>query len=156
MSYVFDNGPFSALFRNYYRSVFPTLWANFDALIYDGQITSFREVAREIAGSSDADLRNWANSNPDVFCVPTTDEADFIRQIYGVAHFQRNIEAQKLLKGGLLADPFVIAKAGVEGATVVTTEKFKPNASKIPNICRHFGVGCLTVREFMETENWRF
>ena len=88
--------------------------------------------------------------------MPTPHEADFIRQIYSVAHFQQNIEAQKLLKGGLVADPFVIAKACVDGTTVVTTEKFKPNASKIPNICRHFGVSCLSVQEFMETENWRF
>jgi hypothetical protein len=31
---------------------------------------------------------------------------------------------QKLLKGGLNADPFVIARASVENRTVVTMEKF--------------------------------
>jgi hypothetical protein len=33
MSYVFDNSPLSALFRNYYRKAFPTLWARFDKLV---------------------------------------------------------------------------------------------------------------------------
>lgn len=70
--------------------------------------------------------------------------------------FQQNIEQQKLLKGGNNADPFVIAKAAVEERTVVTMELFKPNAVKIPNICRHFKVPCLTLQEFMEAEGWEF
>ena len=37
-----------------------------------------------------------------------------------------NNEGKKLLRGGLLADPFVIARAAVAGATVVTMETFKP------------------------------
>lgn len=156
MSYVFDNGPFSMLFRNYYRSVFPTLWASFDRLIANGSISSCREVAREIGGSSDTDLRAWVDANTEVFCEPTPAEAKFIRGIYGVAHFHQNIEAQKLLKGGLVADPFVIAKASVDGIAVVTTERFRQNAAKIPNICQHFGVACMHVQEFMEAENWRF
>jgi hypothetical protein len=32
-----------------------------------------------------------------------------------VRHFQQNIEQQKLLKGGKNAEPFVIARAAVEG-----------------------------------------
>jgi Domain of unknown function (DUF4411) len=71
-------------------------------------------------------------------------------------HFQQNIEQQKLLRGGKNADPFVIAKAAVECRTVVTMEQLKPNAAKIPNICRHFNVSCFTLEEFMEAENWQF
>jgi hypothetical protein len=73
-----------------------------------------------------------------------------------VPHFQQNLEQQKLLKGGLNADPFVIARAAVEQRTVVTMEKLKPHAAKIPNICQHFGVACMTLEEFMEAENWQF
>lgn len=156
MSYVFDNGPLSMLFRNYFRTVFPTLWANFDDLIERGEIVSVREVAREISDSSIESLRTWVGENGAVFAMPTPEEAAFITRIYSVAHFQHNIEQQKLLKGGHMADPFVIAKAHVEGRTVVTTELFKPNGTKIPNICRHFGVPCMTIQEFMEAQNWRF
>lgn len=156
MSYVFDNGPLSMLFKNYFRSVFSTLWENFDDLIASGEIVSVREVAREIADSSIEVLRTWVADNGSVFAVPSPEEAAFITQIYSVKHFQHNIEQQKLLKGGRMADPFVIAKARIECRTVVTTEIFKPNGTKIPNICRHFGIECMSIQEFMEAQNWRF
>ena len=38
MSYVFDNSPLSALFRNYYRKTFPSLWQHFDQLVADGRL----------------------------------------------------------------------------------------------------------------------
>lgn len=66
------------------------------------------------------------------------------------------IEQQKLLKGGKNADPFVIAKAAIDGRAVVTMEQLRPNAVKIPNICQYFGVKCLSLDEFMEEEGWQF
>ncbi|HKG21617.1 MAG TPA: DUF4411 family protein [Blastocatellia bacterium] len=156
MSYVFDNGPLSSLFRNFFRSVFPTLWDNFDQLVADSEIVSAREVLREIEDGPLPALTEWARAHADVFALPTPKEAAFITRIYGVAHFHQNIEQQKLLKGGYIADPFVIAKAAIQGRTVVTTELFKPNAAKIPNICRHFDVPCMTLQEFMEAQGWRF
>ena len=63
---------------------------------------------------------------------------------------------QKLLRGGKNADPFVVAKGAIEKRAVVTIEKFKANAAKIPNICKHFNVPCLSLEEFMEKEGWSF
>jgi len=68
----------------------------------------------------------------------------------------RGFDDVKLLNGGRNADPFVIAKAAVESATVVTMELLKPNGTKIPNICDHFKVPCLSLEEFMEAEGWTF
>jgi hypothetical protein len=79
-----------------------------------------------------------------------------VSAIFAVPHFQQNIEQQKLLKGGRNADPFVIARAMAEKRTVVTMELLKPNSAKIPNICAHFGVPCLTLEQFMESEGWQF
>jgi hypothetical protein len=155
MSFVFDTGPFSSLHRNFYRTVFTSLWDMFDLLIENGSIVSVRECLRELEDGPEAS-RQWAAQNAAIFHAPTAGEAAFIARIYAVPHFQQNIEQQKLLKGGKLADPFVIAKAAVERKTVVTTEKLKPNAVKIPNICRHFGVPCLDLQEFMEAQGWRF
>jgi hypothetical protein len=154
--YVFDNSPLSSLFKNYYRKRFPSLWKNFDALVAEGALVSTREALREIEDSSIIELREWAKDNQGLFAVPTAAEGAFVARIYAVPHFQQNIEQQKLLKGGRNADPFVIARASVEKRTVVTMEKFKPNAAKIPNICQQFGVGCMTLEEFMEAENWQF
>ena len=124
--------------------MFPTLWDNFDQLVADSEIVSAREVLREIEDGPLPALTEWARAHTDVFALPTPEEAAFITRIYGVAHFHQNIEQQKLLKGGYIADPFVIAKAAIQGRTVVTTELFKPNAAKIPNICRNFAVPCMT------------
>jgi hypothetical protein len=156
MIYVFDNSPLSTLFRNFYRRRFPTLWQQFDDLVDSGQIVSTREVAREIEDGAVESLRDWAAQNKALFTTPTAEEGAFVAQIYAVPHFQQNIEQQKLYKGGRIADPFVIAKAAVAGNTVVTMEQLKPNAVKIPNICNHFGIGCLSLEDFMEAEGWEF
>ncbi|MFN4281435.1 MAG: PIN domain-containing protein [Alphaproteobacteria bacterium] len=154
--YVFDTAPLSTLFKNYYRNRFPTLWERFDALIDEGHIVSTREVLREVRDGAVESLRLWAVDKQELFFTPTAAEAAFIAGIYGVAHFQQNIEQKKLLKGGRNADPFVIAKAATEGRAVVTMELFKQNGVKIPNICGHFGVPCLTLEAFMEQEGWAF
>jgi hypothetical protein len=154
--YVFDNSPLSTLFKNYYLSRFPTLWKRFDSLIIDGAIVSTREVVREINDSSIDTLRTWAKDSPDMFPSPTAVEAEYVAKIFSVGHFQQNIEMQKLLRGGKNADPFVVAKGAVEKRAVVTMEKFKANAAKIPNICKHFDVPCLSLEEFMEKEGWSF
>ena len=73
-----------------------------------------------------------------------------------MAHLQANIEKQKLYKGGRNADAFVVARAFASGGTVVTAEHLKPNAAKVPNICKHFGIPCLDLEGFMESEGWEF
>lgn len=156
MSYVFDNSPLSVLFKNYYRKTFRTLWENFDELVRDARIVSTREALREIKDGAPDNLQQWANKHHELFATPTAAEGAFVAQIYRITHFQQNMEQQKLLKGGKNADPFVVAKAAVEHRTVVTMEQFKPNAAKIPNICKHFSVKCLTLEEFMQEEGWEF
>ena len=94
--------------------------------------------------------------NRAIFTTPTAGEGEFVREIYRIRHFRQNIELRKIQKGGLNADPFVVAKAAVCRATVVTLESEAPNAAKIPNICRHFDVRCMNLEEFMESEGWQF
>ena len=156
MSYIFDTNAFSQLFHSYYRNRFPTLWAQFDELIKSGEITSTREVAREVEGDRVVALRKWAKGRRDLFPAPNAAEAGFVGQIFAVPHFRQIIERKKLLKGGLNADPFVIARAHDTGGTVVTLEGEPPNGAKIPNICRHFGIPCVSLEGFMEKENWTF
>lgn len=157
MTYVLDTSGFVTLFRNYYRSRFPSLWRKFDALIDEGRIVSTREVKREIEDQDD-DLTRWTEKVPHLFSSPSRDVAEFVIRIYSVTHFQGNIERKKLLKGGLNADPFVVATAAaqVPVGTVVTLERRKPNAVRIPNLCEHFQLPCMNLEEFMEQEGWVF
>jgi uncharacterized protein DUF4411 len=156
MSYVFDNSPLSALFKNFYRKTFRSLWEHFDKLVEDARIVSTREALREIEDGGPDSLRDWAKQHTELFATPTAAEGAFVARIYGVTHFQQNIEQQKLLKGGKNADPFVIAKAAVEARTVVTMESLKPHAARIHNICQYFRIKCLTLEEFMSEEGWEF
>lgn len=111
---------------------------------------------REIEDGPIESLLEWAKNNRELFATPTPDEGAFVASIYAVPRFQQNIEQKKLLRGGRVADPFVIARAACENRTVVTVEVMKPNAVKIPNICAHFGVNCLSLTDFMEAEGWTF
>lgn len=156
MTYAFETSSFSVLFKHFYRKRFPSLWNRFDILVDNAQIASTREVSREIKDSSLENLRKWLNDHQSLFTTPTAEEGAFVTRIYATPHFQQNIEQKKIWKGGKNADPFVIAKAAVSGYTVVTEESLKSNAAKIPNICKHFGIQCITLEQFMEKENWKF
>jgi hypothetical protein len=156
MSYVFDTSPLSVLFKNFSRRTFRSLWEHFDELVDAGKIVSTREARREIEDGAPDNLVEWAKQHNGLFSTPTAQEGAFVAKIYSVTHFQQNIEQRKLLKGGKNADPFIIARAAVGGGIVVTMEQLKPKAAKIPNICQHFGIQCLTLDEFMEAEGWEF
>jgi hypothetical protein len=126
-------------------------------LVSQERVYSVREVLKEMqAAGTDHPDTQWAVQNKDLFREPSVAEALFLREIYSVDHFQQGLERKKLLKGGPFADPFVIASAKVHNCTVVTEEKEKANGTKIPNICKHFGVMCTNLEGFMELEDWEF
>lgn len=156
ITYVFDSGPLIDIFRHYYPGRFPTFWTSLEDLVALGDITSTREVRRELIGRGDA-VSTWVRSNQEVFPVPTATELEFVREIFKIKHFQNVIRAQERLLGRPVADPFVIARAAsVPKGCVVTTEVMRPNAARIPNICQHFEVHCTDLKGFMELEDWSF
>ena len=71
-------------------------------------------------------------------------------------HFQAMVRKQERLKGKPVADPFVIARAKISGASVVTQEKNTKDTARIPNVCDHFGIDCKNLEDFMREENWTF
>jgi hypothetical protein len=155
MVYVLDSSFIIQLHKHYYRESFVSLWRRFDELLATGQLTSTREVRRELEDSDD-NAAKWAETNGGLFVTPNAAEGAFVASIYAVPHFQANIERRKLLKGGRNADPFVIARSAVLQGTVLTMEQLKPNAAKIPNICEHFKLPCFDFRRFIEVQGWTF
>ena len=156
MIYVLDTNVISNLHKNYYRKRFVSLWKEFDQLVAVGKITSTREAFRELHDGVRGGDTEWANANEALFVTPNAKEASFVGEIYSVAHFQANIERQKLFKGGRNADAFIVARAYAINGVVVTMERLKPNAVRIPNICDHFEIPFLDLEGFMETEGWEF
>jgi hypothetical protein len=159
MKYIFDNNTLTAIFRHYYFGRFPSFWAKFNYLVNAKEITSVREVKKELQGKNIdiwAVIKKWSNDHPDFFSNPTNEELEFITKIYSVRHFQQNIGKKMLYKGTPVADPFLVAKAKINNSNIVTQEKYKANSSSIPNICKHFEVDYLDLEGFLIAENWEF
>jgi len=83
-------------------------------------------------------------------------EAAFVSKIFSVPHFAQLISAKAQMTGQPVADPFLIAAAHECGGTVVTQERLKPNAAKIPNVCQHFGISCMNFEGFLKAEGYSF
>lgn len=156
MIYVFDTSSLSKL-KHFFPGVFKSVWAGLDALVQSGELISTREVWNEIErGNVDAYTNNWLKNHKHIFTTPTADELRFVVQIFRIPHFQALIGEKQRLMGTPVADPFIIACAKIKNATVVTEERLKPNAAKIPNVCQHFKVPCIDLETFMQTQGWSF
>lgn len=154
--HLFDSNSFRVI-GNYYPDVFPSFWTEFDKAVRAGSVGSVREVQKELELQNPVDhLIQWCDGNKPVFPAPTEDEMHAVADIFAVAHFQQLIGEKQRLRGSPVADPFLVARARVIGATVVTEEALKPNAAKIPNVCQHFGIGFMDVRTFLQERGWRF
>lgn len=156
MIYVFDTSSFVVL-KNFYPANFPSLWDEWNELALKGTVISVREVKSELENRDNTDfIQDWVKQNKSIFMTPTSDELRFVSEIFSVSHFQALISNKATLQGTLVADPFVIAAARVKGGTVVTEEKLKPNAAKIPNVCQHFKIPCINLEGFMSQQSWSF
>jgi hypothetical protein len=156
MVYVFDTNSLR-VFGNYYPEIFGGFWAQLNELVDEGRVGSVREVKKELDfQASHAHLLTWAQQNEAMFSAPTDDEMTAVSAILAVPHFEQLIPERARLRGSPVADPFIVARAQVCGARVVTEEVLKPNSAKIPNVCGHFGVPCMNVQEFLRQENWTF
>ena len=142
---------------NYYPERFPSFWEKFDQAVTAGTIISVREVRRELDFYIPyPHLSDWVKDHGDIFSPPIPAETQFVSTIFSVPHFRMLVSEQDLLAGNLGADPFVIARAKVINGCVVTEEKKKQHAAKIPNVCERFEINCTNLQGFMERERWRF
>ncbi len=153
--YVFDSGAFINLFRYYYTETFENLWIRFEELVNENKIISVMEVRRELENHGDK-LADWVKSHTEIFLKPTQEEADIIKHIYYNLNFEHNIKQQNRMQYCNQADSFVVAKAKVMGYKVVSTEVYRHDSARIPNICEYEDVEYLTLRDFMLAENWKF
>jgi len=155
MIYVFDSDSLIDLFKNFYLDRFPSLWERFDQIAKEGNFISVREVYNEIKERGDR-LSQWANEKQSLFQESSPDELAFVVEIFKVTHFQPLIRKKERLQGKFVADPLVIARGKILNGCVITQERKKPNAAKIPNVCEHFGIACSNLEGFMEKEGWIF
>lgn len=157
MIYVFDTNSLSNILNHYYRDRFPSFWEKFDESVRNGSIVSVREGKFELEQRFSREaIEEIVRLNAEFFAEPTSEEGAFVRQIYSIPHFRQNLEHKKLLQGGYFADPFIIARARVVNGIVVTEEHMRDNGAGIPNICKHFGIEPVNLKDFLSKEDWRF
>ncbi len=126
-------------------------------MVHEGTLISTREVWTELKGQDVSEqVLEWGKRNKKIFSMPDRSEMMFVATIFNVPHFQSLIGEQQRLKGMPVADPFVIACAKIRNGTVVTEERLKPNAAKIPNVCEYFNVPCTDLEGFMQSQGWNF
>ncbi len=165
MIYVFDTSSIRSL-QHFYPRVFKTIWDGLDELVAKQELISTREVFNELERQAvTEEVLKWVKNHKAMFYTPTGAELLFVAEMFKIRHFQGLIGAQQRLKGTPVADPFVIACARINQATVVTEEGWlrggkslalKPNAAKIPNVCAHFKIPCVDLEEFMHQQGWTF
>lgn len=156
MKYVIDTCSLR-VFNSYYPERFPSIWAHLQEAVDDGDLLSVKEVKRELSGLGVKPwLGDWVKRNSGIFHPPTEEEAEFIGEIFRVAHYRRLIGQRQALSGQPVADPYLIAAAKINGYTVVSEEEAKPNSAKIPIVCNHYGVACVNLDKFMGQMGWSY
>jgi len=132
----------------------PDYWDKVDDLSSKGVIFCPEEVKREIIAKDDG-LRDWVKSRPYLFRGITEDVQEKLRLIMKSHPILVNNIKQRSV-----ADPWVIAHAMQEGATVVTGEGRtllgRAKRKKIPDVCDALDVRCINHLQFLKEIGIRF
>ena len=159
MRYLLDANTYIQAKNQYYgMDICPAYWDWLDQQFEKGIIASVNMIGRELREGND-ELAEWVRDRPGHFISnddkPTQDTFADIAQSVMAGDYNPGDRDNFLAK----ADPWIIAKAKMLGATVVTHESVvAPNARKvkIPNICQQFEVSCLNTFQFLRELKARF
>jgi len=156
--YCLDANVLIQAWQKYYS---PTLcqdyWTILNRLGQEDRIFLPQMVYEEITRTDD-ELATWLKTSdiPEYKIDGSVTEA--LRDIYSSNPAHQNLVDN--VKGRSLADPWVIAHAIKEKATVVTKEEkimaINTNKIKIPNVCDNMGVRWINDYQFAEELNIRF
>lgn len=151
--YVFDTSAFIAAWvEQYPPDAFPAFWERLETLVDADRLLCPDEVLNEL-GKIEDDPHAWLKERADKI-VRELSEPVQIKASEVLNQYPRLTAA-----GGTRgkADPFVIALALVEGATVVTKERpGSVTRPKIPDACGGFNVPCFNVLQVIREEKWTF
>ena len=150
--FSFDTSAFvEAWSRRYPIKMFAPLWQALDSLAKDGIVFASEEVLKEI-DKTDDELKVWVAERPFIFKALTEDVQREVSNI--LAKHPRLVNSNK---NRSMADPWVVAHAIVERATVVTEENtIKGKRPKIPEVCADMKIPCINILEFMERLKMEF
>jgi len=161
MEYCLDTSVYTQAHRLYYAfDLAPGFWQSLISQANNGVILSPIAVFTELAKGND-ELAKWAKENKGLlFADPDAKVVESFRQIADFINLRYESEQwTRLFLDG--ADPWVIAHAKAHNLIVVTmegskgSEEINPKTKrfigkvKIPNVCGHFGVKCISTFELV-------
>lgn len=153
MKYSLDT---SSLIESWNRlfppDVTPRLWDELlPDLISSGELRAIQEVRFELERQDDA-LFAWAKSQSDLFVEIDAEVQPHVRVV--MREHPKLVNVNSARSG---ADPFVIAFAMANDATVVSEEKNRSAVNpRIPDVCSSLGVRCIRMLGLMRQEGWSF
>ena len=128
-------------------------WAALSAMAADGRAIIIELVLDELSAKPDEVFRRTAALRGTRAFVPSAafrtgslarslDEvkADFLRM-------------SRRRRGRERADAWIVAHARTTPSTIVMTEESTRTSNKIPAACRHYGVECINLEEFLRRES---
>jgi len=138
--------------KHYPPDVFPGFWEKLDTLTSNGDLRATEEVLHELEKQHD-EVFAWVAKGPALF-IPLDGPIQVCVKEILAAH-PRLVDNRRNRSG---ADPFVIALARVNGATVVTGESLTGNLMKpnIPDVCAAMGIPCINLLQLIRREGWTF
>jgi hypothetical protein len=156
--YCLDANVLIQAWQKYYSpKICPDYWDVLSGLGVQGRIFLPQEVFEEITGTDD-DLANWLKGSGIPEYKTDGRVTECLKAIYA-----NNPAHKKLVdntKQRSLADPWVIAHALKEDATLVTKEEIitanNTTKIKIPNVCDNMGVRCINDFQLVEELNIQF
>ena len=165
-TFLLDTNTLIAPSRNYYSfKIAPRFWTFLQDEIVSGNLIVMDMVANEIYKGKDI-LANWLTA---IDVSPLDRRSPDILTCYGkiLTHIQEStLYTERALASwseSNHADPWIVATATARKYTVITFEQSNPSLGinptskpKIPDVCREFGVSCVSLYSFLETRNFSF
>lgn len=153
--YCLDANVLIQAWQKYYNPKFcPDYW-NILIVLGKNETIFIPELVYEEVVRTDDDLSKWLKSSN----IPITNISESVTK-----HIRKILEDYPLLvdntKARSLADPWVIAHAISENATVVTKEEkvtaLNSKKIKIPNVCDNIGIRWMNDFQFIEEVDIKF
>jgi len=157
-NYVVDNDVLITLMRYHPpdKPAYHAIWDEIKFLIKQGNMFSSTIVYADIMKylGKDDRLKKWAMLHKKRFFISPNEETWRCAQDI-IKKFPDLLDRKKLQTGEPDADPFLIALAKSEGATIITQER-KDLPNKIPMVASHYRVKSIDLYEFFEERKLKF
>ncbi len=131
------------------RIVYKGQWENIEEFMRDQRIVTCSEVVDEV---KDKEISQWLSMHQCVVLDIDEDIQRYVRKI--VTEHPRMVEFTGK-SGTSSGDAFLIATAMKYHLSVITEEN-PDKDTKIPKICKSYGITAMNITELCEQENWTF